>query len=70
MIKKRRKLKIFLILKVIKKKFNIELNGLAKMKIKNNVILLKLIILQKLLRIFIVIILISRKLKQNNHKIK
>ena len=47
-------------LRIIEAKSNIGLNGLAKMKTKNSIMLLDLIILQKLLRIFIPIILINR----------
>ena len=62
-MKKSGKLKIFLMLKVIKEKFNIEFNRLAEMKTKNIMMLLDLIIFQKLLKIFIFIILINHKLK-------
>ena len=63
-MKKSRKLKIFLMLKVIEEKFNIGLNELAGMRTENGMMLFDLIVLQKLLRIFMLIIPISRNLKQ------
>ena len=59
---KNQKLKTLLMLKVIRKKFNIGWNKLAGMKTKNGMILLDLIIFQKLLKIFILVISISRNL--------
>ena len=67
-MKKSRKLKTFLMLKVIKIKYNIGLSGLAGMKTGNDMILLDLIILQKLLKIFILVILINRDLKPKTRK--
>ena len=49
---------------IIETKSNIGLNKLAEIKFKNGIILLGLIILQKLLRIFMPIILINRNIKQ------
>lgn len=58
-------------LEIIEKKFNIRLNGMAKMKTGNGMILLNLIILQKLLKIFMFVILISYNLEQKkDNKIK
>lgn len=54
--KKNKKLKIFLILEVIEKKFNIRLNRLAKIKTRNSIIYLDFIIFQKLLKISIFVI--------------
>ena len=51
-------------LKIIEAKSNIGLNGLVEMKIGNGIIFLDLIIFQKLSKIFIPIIPISRNLKQ------
>ena len=50
--------------KVFKEKFNIGKSRQAEMKIGNGIIFLDLIILQKLLRIFMLVISISRNLKQ------
>ena len=47
-MKKSEKLKIFLILRIIKVKFYIKLNKLAKIKIRNDMMLLDLIIFQNL----------------------
>lgn len=63
-MKKSGKLKIFLIIKVIEEKFNIGLNKLAEIKTRNSIIFLNLIILQKLLKISMLVILISRNFKQ------
>ena len=57
--KKSKNLKIFLILKDIEVKFSIRLNKETMLKVKNDIILLNLIIFWKLLKIFILIILIS-----------
>ena len=57
-------LKTFLILEVIKEKFNIRYNKPARMKVENSMMLLDLIILQKLLRISIFVFLINRNFKQ------
>ena len=51
-------------LKGIKDKSNIKLNGLAGIKTENDMILLDLIIFQKLIKIFMLVIPISRNLKQ------
>ncbi len=63
-MKKSGKLKIFLMLGVIKVKYNIRLSGLARMRIGIGMMLLDLIILQKLSRIFIPVIPINRDLKK------
>lgn len=63
-MKKNGKLKTFLMQKFFEKKFNIGSNKLARMKTKNNMILLDLMIFWKLLRIFIFVILISCNLNQ------
>lgn len=65
-IRKNKKLITVLMLEVIKEIFNLGLNRLTGMKIGNDTILLNLIILQKLWRISILIIVISRNLKQKN----
>ena len=59
-----RKLKTFLILRVIEIKYNIRLSELTGIKTGNGMMLLNLIIFQKLLRIFTPIIPINRNLKQ------
>lgn len=64
MIKKKKKLKKFLILKIIRKKFNIKLNRLIRIKIKKNIILIVIIIFQKLIKIFICNIPKNLNLKQ------
>ena len=46
-------------LEIIKAKFNIRLNGLAEMRIENNMMLLDLTIFQKLLSIFTPVIQIN-----------
>ncbi len=63
-MKKSGKLKTFLMLKVIEVKYNIGLSGLAEMRTGISMILLDLIILQKLSRIFMLIIPINRDLKK------
>lgn len=61
-----------MILKVIKKKFNIGFNKLAKIMIENNIMFLNLIIFEKLLGISMLIIPISHDFDQTkkNNKIK
>ena len=63
-MKKSRKLKLFLMLKIIEIKSNLGLNKLARMKTGNDMMLLDLIILQKLLKIFMFVILLNRNFKQ------
>lgn len=63
-MKKSKNLKTFLILRVIKVKYNIELSRLVEMKTENGMTFLDLIILQKLSRIFMLVIQINRNLKQ------
>lgn len=55
-------------LEIIKEKFNIGLNRLAKIKIENSIILLDLIIFQKLIKIFMLVILISYNFEQKKTK--
>lgn len=62
-----KKLEIFLILKVLKKIFNFNLNKLAKMKIKKK-IFWDLIILQNLLIILIFVISITYNFEKNKIK--
>ena len=57
-------------LEIIKIKYNIGLNRLAGIKTENNIILLDFIILWKLLRIFMLVILINCNLKQKKIKKK
>ena len=52
-------------LEVIEEKVNIKLNRLAGVKTGNGIIFLYLIIFQKLLKISMLIILISRNFKYN-----
>ncbi len=63
-IKKSGKLKTFLMLGVIEVKYNIGLSGLARIRTGIGIILLDLIILQKLSRIFMLVIPIKRDFKQ------
>ena len=63
-IKKNGKLRTFLMQEIFEEKFNIGSNELAGIKTKSGMMLLDLIILQKLLRIFMLVILISRDLNQ------
>lgn len=63
-IKKTEKLKTFLILKVIKIKYNIRLSGLVGMKTGNDMMLLDLIIFQKLSKIFMLVIPTNHNPKQ------
>lgn len=58
------RLKIFLIYEIIEVKSNTKLNRLAEMKTKDSIIFLNLILFYKLSKIFILIILINYKLKQ------
>lgn len=57
-------LKTLLMLGIIKAQSNIGLNRLVEIKTRNGIILLDFIILQKLLKISMIIILINRNLKQ------
>lgn len=63
-MKKSVKLRTFLMLGVIKVKYNIRLSRLARIKTRNGMMFLILIIVQKLLKIFIPIIPINHDLKQ------
>lgn len=64
-MKKNGKLKKFLLLKIIGGKFNIKLNNLVRIKIKNSIIFLNFIIFQKLLKILYTISQKAITLKKN-----
>lgn len=63
-MKKIGKIKTFLILEIFKKKVDIVANRLIVMRTKYSIIVLDLIIFQKLLKIFILIIQINHNFKQ------